>query len=148
MLPRPQGTRCDQFLARAGEEPLGVDRFFATPVDAAYDLRLTALPRPGGTLPLARPVTASASTVLTGDVTVGAHAAVDGDPATAWLAEPTDDAPTLRLAWVREAHPRPDPAGRAGGAVGRAAGPGAAAHAGRGGRRRRRRGRLGAVPGG
>lgn len=97
--PGPEGTRCDQFLARAGEEPLGVDRFFATPVDAAYDLRLTALPRPGGTLPLARPVTASASTVLTGDVTVGAHAAVDGDPATAWLAEPTDADPTLRLSW-------------------------------------------------
>jgi arabinofuranan 3-O-arabinosyltransferase len=98
-FPGPQGTRCDQFLARAGEEPLGVDRFFSTPVDAAYDLRLTALPRPGSTLPLARPVTATASTVLTGDATVGAHAAVDGDPATAWLAEPTNDAPTLRLAW-------------------------------------------------
>jgi len=98
-FPGPEGTRCDQFLARAGEEPLGVDRFFATPVDAAYDLRLTALPRPGGTLPLDRPVTASASTVLTGDVTVAAHAAVDGDPATAWLAEPTDADPTLRLSW-------------------------------------------------
>ncbi len=98
-FPGPDGTRCDQFLARAGEEPLGLDRFFATPVDATYDLRLTALPRPGGTLPLARPMTASASTVLTGDVTVGAHAAVDGDPATAWLAEPTDATPTLRLAW-------------------------------------------------
>ncbi|MET8151925.1 alpha-(1-_3)-arabinofuranosyltransferase family protein [Actinoplanes sp. NPDC049668] len=98
-FPAPGGTHCDQFLARAGEEPLGIDRFFATPVDAAYDLRMTALPRPGGTLPLARPVTASASTVLTGDVTVGAHAAVDGDPATAWLAEPTDANPTLRLNW-------------------------------------------------
>ncbi|HET6531894.1 MAG TPA: alpha-(1-_3)-arabinofuranosyltransferase, partial [Actinoplanes sp.] len=100
-FPGAGGTRCDQFLARAGEEPLGVDRFFSTPVDATYELRLTALPRPGGTLPLARPVTASASTVLTGDVTVGAHAAVDGDPATAWLAEPTDATPTLRLAWDR-----------------------------------------------
>ena len=97
--PGPRGTACDQFLARAGEEPLGVDRFFATPVDAAYDLRLTARPRPGAALPLARPVTASTSTVLTGDVTVGAHAAVDGDPATAWLAEPTDPAPALRLRW-------------------------------------------------
>jgi arabinofuranan 3-O-arabinosyltransferase len=98
--PGPAGTRCDQFLARTGEEPLGVDRFFVTRTNASYDLRLTAVPRPGGTLPLNRPVTASASTVLTGDVTVGAHAAVDGDPATAWLAEPTDAAPTLRLAWA------------------------------------------------
>ncbi|MEU4691609.1 alpha-(1-_3)-arabinofuranosyltransferase family protein [Actinoplanes sp. NPDC023714] len=91
--------RCDQFLARAGEEPLGVDRIFATPVDATYDLRLTALPRPGGTLPLDRKVDASATSVLTGDVAVGAHAAVDGDPATAWLAEPTDATPTLTLSW-------------------------------------------------
>jgi arabinofuranan 3-O-arabinosyltransferase len=44
-------------------------------------------------------VSASASSTLTGDVTVGAHAAVDGDPATAWLAEPTEDKPVLRLAW-------------------------------------------------
>ncbi|TWJ30268.1 alpha-(1-_3)-arabinofuranosyltransferase domain-containing protein [Micromonospora sagamiensis] len=95
----PDGLRCDQFLSRAGEEPLGVDRFFATPVDATYDLRLTARPRPGGTMPVNRPVTASASSVLTGDVAVAAHAAVDGDPATAWLAEPVDDVPTLRLAW-------------------------------------------------
>ncbi|MEU4419842.1 alpha-(1-_3)-arabinofuranosyltransferase family protein [Actinoplanes sp. NPDC024001] len=93
-------VRCDQFLARAGEEPLGVDRYFSTPVDAAYDVKLTALPRPGGTVPLARPVSASASSALTGDVTVGAHAAVDGDPATAWLAETTDDRPTVRLAWT------------------------------------------------
>ncbi|BAL87106.1 putative methyltransferase [Actinoplanes missouriensis 431] len=91
--------RCDQFLARAGEEPLGVDRFFATPVNATYDLRLTARPRTGGTLPLDRDVTASASTTLTGDVTAGAHAAVDGDPSTTWLAEPNDPTPTLTLSW-------------------------------------------------
>ena len=92
-------TLCDQFLAREGEEPLGVDRFFSTPVPAAYTLRLTARPRPGGPVPVDLPVTASASSVLAGDATVGAHAAVDGDPATAWLAEPVDRAPTLRLAW-------------------------------------------------
>ncbi|MEV6495026.1 alpha-(1-_3)-arabinofuranosyltransferase family protein, partial [Actinoplanes sp. NPDC051633] len=94
------GVRCDQFLARTGEEPLGIDRFFATPVDATYDLRLTARPRPGGALPVTRRVTATSSTVLTGDVTVGAYAAVDGDPATIWLAEPTDTSPTLRLSWT------------------------------------------------
>ncbi|MDQ7904057.1 alpha-(1-_3)-arabinofuranosyltransferase family protein [Phytohabitans sp. ZYX-F-186] len=92
-------TRCDQFLARAGEEPLGLDRFFRTPVPATYDLRLTARPRPGGPVPVELPVTASASSVLTGDPTAGAHATVDGDPATAWLAEPVDETPTLRLAW-------------------------------------------------
>ncbi|WP_430787680.1 alpha-(1-_3)-arabinofuranosyltransferase domain-containing protein [Actinoplanes sp. G11-F43] len=94
--------RCDQFLARRGEEPLGIDRYFTTPVDADYELRLTARARPNGTVPLARRVTATASTVLTGDVTVGAHAAIDGDPATAWLAEPTDDDPALTLRWKGE----------------------------------------------
>nr|WP_221375421.1 alpha-(1->3)-arabinofuranosyltransferase [Actinoplanes polyasparticus] len=97
--PAGGAVRCDQFLARSGEEPLGIDRFFTTTANGAYDLRLTARPRPGGTLPLNRKVSASASSVLTGDVTVGAHAAVDGDPATAWLAEPTDDTPVLRLSW-------------------------------------------------
>ena len=98
-----------------------MDRFFATPVDAAYDLRLTALPRPGGALPLARPVTASASTVLTGDVTVGAHAAVDGDPAHR-LARGTDRRrPDAAAGLAGRAHARPDPARRAGRAGRRAA---------------------------
>jgi arabinofuranan 3-O-arabinosyltransferase len=96
------GGGCDQFLARAGEEPHGIDRFFSTPVNAAYDLRLTALPRPGAVpLPVASPVAVSVSSVLTGDVSVGGQGAVDGDPATAWLAEPVDDRPTLSLAWAQ-----------------------------------------------
>ncbi|MCY1136640.1 alpha-(1-_3)-arabinofuranosyltransferase family protein [Actinoplanes sp. Pm04-4] len=99
--PAGEVVRCDQFLARSGEEPLGLDRFFTTTATANYTLRLTAQPRPGGTLPLTRPVSASASSVLTGDVTAGAHAAVDGDPSTAWLAEPTDETPTLRLSWAK-----------------------------------------------
>ncbi|MDI6102607.1 alpha-(1-_3)-arabinofuranosyltransferase family protein [Actinoplanes sp. NEAU-A12] len=94
------GIRCDQFLARQGEEPLGLDRYFTTPVDAAYDLRLTAHTRPGASVPLQLPVAFSASSVLAGDVTVGAHAAADGNPATAWLAEPNDDTATLTLTWT------------------------------------------------
>ncbi|GAA1864544.1 alpha-(1-_3)-arabinofuranosyltransferase domain-containing protein [Asanoa iriomotensis] len=92
-------TRCDQFLARTGEEPLGLDRIFTTPVESPYELRLTARPRTGGPLPLDRPVTASATSVLAGDVEVGADAAVDGDPATAWLAEPVDANPAVELSW-------------------------------------------------
>ncbi|WP_045739728.1 alpha-(1-_3)-arabinofuranosyltransferase domain-containing protein [Actinoplanes rectilineatus] len=91
---------CDQFLRRVGEEPLGVDRLFTTSAAATYDLGLTALPRPGGTLPFKAQAAVSASSVLTGDVTVGAHAAIDGDPATSWLAEPGDDRPTLTLSWT------------------------------------------------
>ncbi|MDG4825110.1 alpha-(1-_3)-arabinofuranosyltransferase family protein [Asanoa sp. WMMD1127] len=93
-------TRCDQFLARTGEEPLGLDRIFTTPVDSPYHLRLAARPRVGGPLPLDRPVTASATSVLEGDVEVGADAAVDGDPSTAWLAEPVDAKPTVELSWA------------------------------------------------
>ncbi|HWS36774.1 MAG TPA: alpha-(1-_3)-arabinofuranosyltransferase family protein [Actinoplanes sp.] len=93
--------RCDQFLARRGEEPLGVDRYFTTPVDAEYRLKLTARPLPYGPLPLALPVTATATSVLTGDVTAGAYNAIDGDPATAWLAEPDDDRATLSLSWKK-----------------------------------------------
>ncbi|SNT63961.1 arabinofuranan 3-O-arabinosyltransferase [Asanoa hainanensis] len=97
----PAGTvHCDQFLRRTGEEPLGLDRIFTTPTKADYGLRLTAHPRPGGTLPLDAPVTAAASSVLAGDALVGADAAVDGDPATAWLAEPVDPAPSVDLAWT------------------------------------------------
>jgi arabinofuranan 3-O-arabinosyltransferase len=93
-------SRCDQFLARYGEEPLGLDRYFTTPADASYDLRLTAQVRPGATVPLQTPVRASASSVLAGDVAAGAWAAVDGNPATAWLAEPDDDDATVTLAWT------------------------------------------------
>jgi arabinofuranan 3-O-arabinosyltransferase len=99
--PSAAGTtiRCDQFLARQGEEPLGLDRYFTTPADGVYDLRLTAQARPSATVPLKLPVTATASSVLGGDVVAGAHAAADGSPATAWLAEPTDDEPVFTLSW-------------------------------------------------
>lgn len=99
---RPGGTviRCDRFLARVGEEPLGVDRLFRSPVPATYRLTLTAVARPGGRLtPADARVSATASSYLSGDPAVAPYAAVDGDPATAWLADVGDLRPTLRLAW-------------------------------------------------
>ncbi|MEV4537928.1 alpha-(1-_3)-arabinofuranosyltransferase family protein [Asanoa sp. NPDC049518] len=97
----PAGTiHCDQFLRRTGEEPLGLDRIFTTPTRTDYAVRLTARPRPGGAVPLDAPVEAESSSVLAGDPLVGADAAVDGDPATAWLAEPVDPTPSLDLAWA------------------------------------------------
>ncbi|PWR12800.1 DUF3367 domain-containing protein [Micromonospora acroterricola] len=92
--------RCDRFLARVGEEPLGIDRLFRNPKPGTYRLTLTAVARPGGDLqPVGAGVAASASSHLAGDPTVAAYAAVDGDPDTAWLADVGDLQPTLRLSW-------------------------------------------------
>ncbi|WP_410814766.1 alpha-(1-_3)-arabinofuranosyltransferase [Micromonospora sp. 067-2] len=99
---RPAGSvvRCDRFLARAGEEPLGVDRVFRSTAPGSYRLGLTAAPRVGGQLTLTGvPVAATVSSYLTGDPAVAGYAAVDGDPATAWLADTGDLRPTLRLSW-------------------------------------------------
>ncbi|MGC5022712.1 alpha-(1-_3)-arabinofuranosyltransferase domain-containing protein [Micromonospora sp. DT47] len=97
-------VRCDRFLARVGEEPLGIDRLFRTPTAASYQVHLTAVARPGGQVPLAGSaqaarVSASASSNLAGDPAVAAYAAVDSDPTTAWVAETTDPRPTLSLSW-------------------------------------------------
>ncbi len=99
---RPSGTvvRCDRFLARAGEEPLGLDRLFRAPTAGTYRMALNAVPRPGGRLTLPDvAVTADVSSYLAGDPAVGAYAALDGDPGTAWLADTGDLRPTLRLSW-------------------------------------------------
>ncbi|MEU1839919.1 alpha-(1-_3)-arabinofuranosyltransferase domain-containing protein [Micromonospora chersina] len=99
---RAAGTvvRCDRFLARVGEEPLGVDRLFRSAAPGPYRLTVTAVARPGGVLALAgAPVTAEASSYLAGDAAVAPWAAVDGDPGTAWLADIGDLRPTITLSW-------------------------------------------------
>jgi arabinofuranan 3-O-arabinosyltransferase len=96
----PGTVRCDPWLARAGEEPQGLDRLFRTPREARYGLALTAVPKPGGPAPvIPGSVLVGASSWLGGDTRVTPLAAVDGDPATAWLADIGDAAPTLRLQW-------------------------------------------------
>ncbi|MFV2103835.1 alpha-(1-_3)-arabinofuranosyltransferase [Micromonospora sp. LOL_024] len=102
---RAAGTviRCDRFLARVGEEPLGLDRLFRNPAAGTYRMELSAVPRPGGELPLTgTKVTATSSSRLGGDPAVAAHAAIDGDPGTAWLADTGDLRPTLVLSWSGE----------------------------------------------
>ncbi|MBM0225568.1 DUF3367 domain-containing protein [Micromonospora sp. ATA51] len=99
---RTAGTviRCDRFLARVGEEPLGVDRLFRSAAPGPYRLTVTAVARPGGVLALAGArVTADASSYLAGDASVAPWAAVDGDPGTAWLADTGDLRPTITLSW-------------------------------------------------
>ncbi|GAA4697246.1 alpha-(1-_3)-arabinofuranosyltransferase [Phytohabitans rumicis] len=94
-------TRCDPNLARVGEEPHGVDRLFRTPAPSTYTLNMTAVARPGGVLPASPPhVTVDASSWLGGDPAVAALAAVDGDPATAWVSDIGDGQPALRLKWI------------------------------------------------
>ncbi|MCZ7419556.1 alpha-(1-_3)-arabinofuranosyltransferase [Verrucosispora sp. WMMA2121] len=102
---RPDGTviRCDRFLARVGEEPLGLDRLFRNPAAGTYRLELTAVPRPGGELTLSgTKVRAASSSRLSGDPAVAGYAAIDGDPGTAWLAGTGDLRPTLTLSWSGE----------------------------------------------
>jgi arabinofuranan 3-O-arabinosyltransferase len=98
-----QPTQCAPALARPGEET-----FLDRTVDTAGvngPVTITAVPRPGAALDalLAPPygVLASASSTWVPDPSARAQAAVDGDPMTAWLADPADRQPTLRLALPR-----------------------------------------------
>ncbi|RZS44767.1 arabinofuranan 3-O-arabinosyltransferase [Herbihabitans rhizosphaerae] len=106
--PRPacylDGTpRCDATLARQGEEPFGVHRLFHTTREATYRLEATAVPTIGGLNPVGHNgLISSASSQLAGDQTAGPLAAVDGDPATTWIADVNDPRPALHLLWTGE----------------------------------------------
>ncbi|TDV41758.1 arabinofuranan 3-O-arabinosyltransferase [Actinophytocola oryzae] len=94
------GGVCDAGLTRAGEEPGGVRRLFATTSAANYRLSGTVLPALGGENPVSLPgVTVSASSQLAGDPTAGALSSVDGNPSSAWRPDVQDLRPTLRLSW-------------------------------------------------
>ena len=93
-------VRCDAGLTRFGEEPEGVHRLFTTPARTTYEVGGTVLPASGGSPPVAlRGLTVSASTQLAGDPGAAALGAIDGNPATTWMADETDQRPVLRLAW-------------------------------------------------
>jgi arabinofuranan 3-O-arabinosyltransferase len=92
--------RCDVGLARTGEEPNGIHRLFRTGDDANYRLQGTVLPTVGGSVPVtAAGLTVSGSTQLAGDPAAAPLAAVDANPATTWIADYTDEQPTLHLSW-------------------------------------------------
>jgi arabinofuranan 3-O-arabinosyltransferase len=100
-FPADGALRCDPTLARGGEEPHGLDRLFRTPVAARYGLRVTAVAAPGGAPPLPPAfLEVDASSWLAGDPQVGPLAAIDRDPATAWLADIGDPRPALKLRWL------------------------------------------------
>jgi arabinofuranan 3-O-arabinosyltransferase len=92
--------RCDSGLSRVGEEPDGIHRLFQTTNAANHRLEGTVLPTVGGKIPVTAPgLTVSASTQLAGDPAVSPLAAVDGNPATTWIADYTDENPALHLRW-------------------------------------------------
>lgn len=99
------GARCDPTLATEPEESGVLDRTVSQ--GAAADYVLTGWVRPratGAVQPLLDPIfggmRATASSILGGDAAVAGRAAVDGDPATAWVADLFDADPTLSLQWT------------------------------------------------
>jgi arabinofuranan 3-O-arabinosyltransferase len=93
-------VRCDATLSRFGEEPDGLHRLFSTTSAATYTVFGTVLPAMGGRNPVTvGGLGVSGTSQLAGDPAAGPLAAVDGNPDTTWIADPTDLRPTLRLKW-------------------------------------------------
>ena len=94
-------VQCSRRLPIAGEERAGIDRVVSLDAPGTYQVRVTAQPRPGLALErlLAPPgrTTVSSSSRLVADPLAGPPALVDGDARTAWLADPLDPLPTVRI---------------------------------------------------
>lgn len=95
------GPDCDPARARPAEESTGIDRTVALDAPATYRVRADVIAR-------SRPATAAllqsedgvrvtASSWLGDDPGVSPRMALDADPATSWIADPRDPAPTLSL---------------------------------------------------
>jgi arabinofuranan 3-O-arabinosyltransferase len=98
---------CDPTWATAGEEDYGLSRTLTLSSSATYDTHAEITLAPGQALDqlLDRgdPISALASSVDTSDPRERPGAAVDGDDATGWMANPSDLKPTLVLG-TRHAH--------------------------------------------
>ncbi|MDG4806747.1 alpha-(1-_3)-arabinofuranosyltransferase [Micromonospora sp. WMMD1120] len=105
--------RCSTDAARGSEDASIIDRTLALPASGAYDTRLWARPTAGPELdkaldklvtdaqPLRLTAQVSASSTAVPDPTGRAGAALDGNPATAWSPAADDEAPILRLKWLK-----------------------------------------------
>ena len=99
---------CGAGLASAGEDAAGLDRTLTLSGAASYAVRATVVPTPGPALDqliaqsVRAPVTAQASSAEVLDPSGSAASAVDGDPGTAWVADPADPHPSLALQWHGE----------------------------------------------
>ncbi|HST66529.1 MAG TPA: alpha-(1-_3)-arabinofuranosyltransferase family protein [Mycobacteriales bacterium] len=94
------GWTCVPGLARPGEESGPMIRRFDAP-SGLVEVRATVRPRPGpalnALLDRAAGYRAAGSSTLTADPAARPGAGYDGDPDTAWLPSPADQAPQLRL---------------------------------------------------
>ncbi|MEU4400485.1 alpha-(1-_3)-arabinofuranosyltransferase [Micromonospora orduensis] len=105
--------RCSTDAVRGSEDASTVDRTLTLPSAGAYDARLWARPTPGPELdatvdklvadaqPLRLAPQISASSTSVPDPTGRAGAVLDGNPATSWSPAANDEAPILRLKWLK-----------------------------------------------
>lgn len=97
---------CATGRATLGEDAAGLDRTFTTGADEAYAVGARAVPMPGPALDrliadaVDSPVTVRASSVAVPDPSGSAASAVDGDPGTTWVADPSDRDPTIDIGWT------------------------------------------------
>lgn len=97
--------RCTPREAVGDEEPGGLDRLVRLTGGATYDEvelrgRAKAGPALDALVVTDRLLSATASGTAVDDPRAGPLAAVDGNPGTAWIADPDQDFPTLDLAWL------------------------------------------------
>jgi arabinofuranan 3-O-arabinosyltransferase len=97
-------VRCDPTMASEPAEAGGIDRVIPVPEDATYAARGTVLPRSAAAIqrlldPVGSGVRVHASSALVGTPAVAGGNAMDGNPATSWVADLVDPDPTLTLTW-------------------------------------------------
>jgi len=97
-------VRCVPGRQVVDEEPFDFRRDFRLPAERQMPVRVTARARPGAILDEMLQggglVAVGASSSANPDPRAGALAAVDGDPGTAWTADPEDAEPSLTVRWV------------------------------------------------
>jgi arabinofuranan 3-O-arabinosyltransferase len=98
-------TRCAPGRGRLGEEARGLDRVVPMNESEVYEPRVWVRANAGRMtlerLQRGRLVRVEASSAAVAEPAGSALAAVDGNPATTWVADPADDAPALEVRWVR-----------------------------------------------
>ncbi|MCM0674918.1 alpha-(1-_3)-arabinofuranosyltransferase family protein [Micromonospora phytophila] len=106
-------SRCSADAARGSEDGRAIDRTVALPAAGEYTTRIWARPEPGSALDAALdaeiaagqslrvPPEVSASSTAVPDPAARPGAVLDGDLSTAWSPALSDEAPILRLKWLR-----------------------------------------------
>ncbi|MGW1484183.1 alpha-(1-_3)-arabinofuranosyltransferase [Micromonospora parva] len=104
---------CSTDAVRGSEDASSIDRTLTLPAAGSYDAKLWARPTAGPDLdttldnlvadaqPLRLAAQVSASSTAVADPPGRAGAALDGDPTTSWSPAVSDEAPILRLKWLK-----------------------------------------------